>query len=314
MKTRCVIITPISGVEDSEKGDIFDRLISDCSKHTKSLPIVVLDSKTRWWGKDGKIRKLAGEKKIVLVECLCVDTCQMWLEGWNHVFSSQDVEDVDRIVLLPGDLVQIADTKEFFHNLEHFVKATSPDMLLGQFKVKKASGKALIDQYGVYPLLANWFPKVSKLIHGEGIERPRSEFLNMDARRLKKLLEKRSFAYEQTLNMIIRIVETPKEVDLDPPNGDPMDSWFHSHVQIMNLGEVSDDSSARAFSGCIDQIERTDRLLRFMWRELNLPPEPLPTEPDEKYREFLKEFSLLARTSSEVRHAAVVAIRALLGT
>ena len=312
MKTICVIIVPLSGVDGTEKGDIFERLIDECINLTDYPPIVVIDTKSVWFGNDVRVRKLSLNKRIILVERLCVDTCQMWLEGWNHVFSLDGSENIERIVLLPGDLVKISNPIDFFNGLDLFINATSPKMLIGQFQVEEAnSGKALIDQYGVYPLLANWFPNVSRLIHGERIERPRSEFLNMDAKLLKKLLEKRSFAYEQTLNMIIRIVETPADVGLVPPKPDELiEHWFHSHVRIMKLGKVSDDSSSTAFLGCLDQIERTDRLLRFVWRELN----KLPTVSDKEYRDFLSEFSSLSRTSSEVRHAAIVAIRALLGT
>lgn len=313
MTIRSVIIVPISGVDDDEKGKIFEQLIDICEEETGARPVVVLDVKTKWWGHDVRIKQLLSDDKIELIECLCVDTCQMWLEGWNHILSHDDATNTERVVLLPGDLVQIGDKKAFFNNLRGFITANTPKMLIGQFKIKEATGgKSLIDQYGVYPLLANWFPLVSKTIHGERIERPRSEFLNMDSKLLRKLLEKRCFAYEQTLNMIIRIVETPEKVGIvAPASGERMDVWVEKHIRRMDLGEVSDDSSSRVFLGCIDQIERTDRLLRFLWRELKEPP---VTASEEEYREFLKDYLLLSRTSSDVRSAAMIAIRALLGT
>lgn len=313
MNTYCVITVPISGVDEEERAKIFRELIDACCDLTEPTPVVVLDTKTAWRGHDKEVNKLNEMGRIKLIKRLSVDTCQMWLEGWNHVLSEVKEGSKDRIVLLPGDLVEIADRRIFYNHLANFIKAPHPGMLIGQFSVQEAtSGKALIDQYGVYPLLANWFPKVSKTIHDARIIRPRSEFLNMDATLLKKLLEQRNFAYEQTLNMIIRIVETPDKVGLGPPEKcEKMDNWVKKYIRQMDLGEISDDSSGRAFSGCIDQIERTDRLLRFVWRELN---KPQCGATDEEYQKFLSDYSVRSSMSSDIRNVAMVAIRALLGT
>jgi len=81
MSVRSVIITPIRGVNDDIKGQIFEHLIEVCHAETQALPVVVLDVKTKWWGLDERVQRLFAEKKIDIVECLCVDTCQMWLEG-----------------------------------------------------------------------------------------------------------------------------------------------------------------------------------------------------------------------------------------
>lgn len=65
MNARCVIIAPISGVEDTKKGEIFEHLINVCSEITETKPVVVLDTKTRWRGKDGTVRKLSTEMRQV---------------------------------------------------------------------------------------------------------------------------------------------------------------------------------------------------------------------------------------------------------
>jgi hypothetical protein len=312
MTTYCIVIYPLGGFDSPtcEPANLFKELIQACTTHTEAKPVVVVDAKTKWRSEGRGAELLSNlSDNINQVESLSVDTCQAWAAGWHYVLQRRPGPE-DRIVLLPGDLQRVIDRAKFIkETLPNFIQAPKPDMLIGDFEVdRRTSGKALIDQYGIYPLLANWFPDVSKAIHDMELSKPRSEFLNLNAQVLRCLLtDYRSFAYEQTLNMIIRIATNPDKFACLSPDSRPTD-WLRKFVRPFRLGTVADDSSARAFGGCIDQIERTDRLLRMVWRDIHSPTD------DNKYPDFLREYASKQSTSSAIRNAAMIAIRALLGT
>jgi hypothetical protein len=228
----------------------------------------------------------------------------MWLAGWGYIMDQP--QEYSRIVQLPGDIETIRDETDFFTRIENFITAIGRNFIIGDFDTgDKYSAKELIDTYGIYPLLANWFPKVFKEIRGFNLCRPRSEFLNIKVSTLKKFLNYRKFAYEQTLNMMIHAWDFEK------------DAWQAdiSRPGIHPLGIIKDASTFRQYSGCLNQIERTERLLKYLWREIN---EPLPTKDLQKdaqsYEEFSDKYDRLNRKSTDICEGARIAIRALLRT
>jgi hypothetical protein len=54
----------------------------------------------------------------------------------------------------------------FYDNLKAFIRdITSSDIAIGDFKTgDQYSAKSLVDTYGTYSLLANWFPEISRSI------------------------------------------------------------------------------------------------------------------------------------------------------
>jgi len=121
---------------------------------------------------------------------------------------------------------------------------------------------------------------------------------------LKSLLKTRKFAYEQTLNMLIRSWDHTNKC------------WKHK-ITKMDLGIVSDDNSFRKYEDCLDQIERTERMLKLLWREINIIPEDLletdPQEYEEKYQEYIDLYDRLDRRSTSIRENARIIIRNILG-
>jgi hypothetical protein len=218
----------------------------------------------------------------------------MWLAGWGHVF--ENYSRATRIVQLPGDLDAVAEPNAFFGNLRSFLAVgKDPDISVGDYDLPDPFGaKHLIDHYGTYPLLANWFPDLTRRILRESINRVRSEFLNLKVKTLKDLLKNRKFAYEQTLNMLIR--------SYDHDN----DKWIHD-VRRHPLGSLQDDASFRGYRECLDQIERTERMLKVLWRVLNKPAD------QKDYPRFVERYHVLDRISTSIREAAATTIRSLLG-
>jgi hypothetical protein len=212
-------------------------------------------------------------------------------------------------VLLPGDLRNLKNEDEVIDNIRNFVKADKPDYIVGNFKsIDPYSAKELIDVYGVFPLVANWFPEAWGCIRAVGIDKPRSEFLNMSTPYLKYMLKYRPFAYEQTLSMLIRAWYKCRS-DAKEGGIQTYKNWEKTVIS-MPIGEVSDSPGGRNYAGAIDQIERTERMLRTLWRELE---EWIPSADAKSFMDDVKEYGEKDERSTAIRNAGRIAIWALLG-
>jgi hypothetical protein len=299
MSTRSMILFPYSGYRAGDSREAtFDELVARCREYlsgTRPLVVVNRDTETRG-GAAAFLARYQSEAEVEILKVWSVDTCQMWLAGWGHILSED--ADATRIVQLPGDLDVIADNRDFFNRLRNFVKTPVDPIAVGDFKTgEKFSAKDLIDLYGTLPLLANWFPELSEAMLELPLSKPRSEFLNFDRATLERLLAHRKFAYEQTLNILIRAWSFDKH------------TWEHE-IGVHDLGEIHDDRSLRKYRDCIDQIERTERMLRLIWRELN---EPEQVQDKHEYAAFIDQYVLRDQRSTAIRDTAIVTIRNLIG-
>ncbi|MFO1432094.1 MAG: hypothetical protein U1F76_18450 [Candidatus Competibacteraceae bacterium] len=194
-------------------------------------------------------------------------------------------------------------------NLEKFVRANDHPFILGNFKsIDPYSAKELIDVYGVFPLVANWFPEAGGCIRAADIEKPRTEFLNLSVEHLQEMLKYRAFGYEQTLSMLIRTWYLCKSA----AHGrviEALDMWRKTVVS-MPIGAISDAPGGRNYAGAIDQIERTERMLRTLWRELE---EWKPLADANAFMDDVKKYGEKDERSTAIRNAGRIAIWALLG-
>ena len=304
MPVKTMILFPYGGYASGSTCErLFWRLVDTC-RDIDEKPIVVLNRDTETQGNAAAFLGDSREKKVKTHNVWSVDSCQMWLAGWGHIIDRYP--ESSRIVQVPGDIENIEDETDFFIDIHNFVKASGDNFIIGDFETGDRYGaKELIDTYGIYPLLANWFPNVFKEIRGFHLRRPRSEFLNVETTTLKEFLKYKKFAYEQTLNMIIRAWDFEK------------DTWQAKIKRpgIARLGIIKDDSKFRQYGGCLNQIERTERLLKYLWREIHEPRATGDDQQDEqKYKEFSDDYDDLDRKSTDIREGARIAIRALLGT
>jgi len=274
---RVLINFPFSGYKKGDpREELFWGIVETCSK-VEAKPIIVVinrDTLAKEGGKyaDAFINDLrVAQYELHVHETWSIDTCQSWLVGWGvalgmlpctnpkgdppQVLPEPD-PDEDRIVLLPGDIDTVAHPRVFFNTLRGFLNMGGFDIVVGDFETgEKLATKDLIDLYGTYPLLAVWFPEIASATRDETIWKPRSEFLNVRAGALKELLlNKRKFAYEQTLNILIQSWDFENR------------KWRYP-VGAYRLGVFADDPNFRDVSGAIDQIERTERILKMLWRE-----------------------------------------------
>jgi|SRR5271157_4477540 len=216
-----------------------------------------------------------------------VDTCQMWLAGFGRILDENPDEGTEHnlatVVQIPGDLKGLKEPEHFLprmRSLSTSVQSGDFDLAIGDFDLAMQDAKYLIDVYGTYPLLFNWFPEEAGELLGEKhLQRPRSEFLAVSIRFLKRMLQRRKFAYEQTLAFLIYALSDTER------------KW---EIGSTNLGELKDYEEKRRFREATDQIERTERVLKLLWRERGGD------------RFSVSEYEKLDRRSTAIREAAMV--------
>lgn len=233
-------------------------------------------------------RKLLDDLDVVRV--WSVDTCQMWLAGYGRILEKLDNHRHAAVLQIPGDLKHVQDFGDFTRSLgavKNAVAADDKDLSIGDFEVDRFGAKHLIDQYGVYPLLYNWFPEVAKkYLRDDKLRRPRSEFLCANLRFLDAMLRQRKFAYEQTLAFLVHA------------HHDEQEAW---RIGYLPLGKLEDYQGWRGFREANDQIERTERMLKLLWREKN---------GGDNFD--VKKFERLDRRSTAIREAAIVSLENVL--
>jgi hypothetical protein len=159
--------------------------------------------------------------------------------------------------------------------------AQGADLCIGQLQLHPNSSKQLIDTYGTYGLLFNWFPDEATEMRRRGIERPRSEFFAVHHRFLQHaLVENRWFAYEQTIAFLLQA--------------------SGREVATVTLGRVTDPSEARdSLTGALQQIERTERVLKVAWRDRKIKS---------RAAEWVREFRNLEGQSAQIIGAAMTVL------
>ncbi|HTU47347.1 MAG TPA: hypothetical protein VMF91_19950 [Bryobacteraceae bacterium] len=258
-------------------------------------------------------RAFAREKKHLDIDSTCdirnvysVDTCQMWLHGFGvFLDANRDPAGARQLGLLhvPGDLKRIESNERFLRGLNDMIARVEAkdgaDFVVGDFDINPKepgvpSAKALIDIYGTYPLMYNWFPSVAADIRRLGVQRPRSEFFAASTSFLETWLQRRKFAYEQTLAFLIYAF-----------SWDPRQTGRVWRVEKVDIGVVADIEDERGFRQATDQVERTERVIRLLWRE---DAERSGISQDVEARDFL----VLDHRSTSIRVNAIICFKNIL--
>jgi hypothetical protein len=224
-----------------------------------------------------------------LVQVYSVDTCDRWLGGFGWALENKGWESVKHILLLPGDFKIACDTKS---TIEELIRETSDDkyeMVVGTIKSELLSSKQLIDTYATYALMLVWFPQDAKTLVQHGILKPRSEFFGLSRRLLEYTMSKRWFPYAQTLVILLRYLWWRREnLKLRPIHNVPI--------------SVGPEAGARDLKGAITQLERIERVLRFLWRE----------KMSEENQLDMREYELIDSRSAAARKLAVNVFKTLI--
>jgi len=300
MSVHPVIIYPFNHPKDEKDlRYLYDTFISGIL-HETCKPITVINQQTNHRNLNNKSFISFIETYVKPVSYIeyawCVDTCQMWLTGLGKAIENDSGTDRSSDVywLIPGDFPYSSESgKELLDGMEKIKNETlsqNPphDLCIGEITVSPNSPKQLIDTYGTYGLLYNWFPDEAKKIR-EKTNKPRTEFFCIKHDYLMYLLvNKRWFAYEQTLIMLLEGIH---------------DGEFTRNIKCIKLNNVEDISQGReVLSSAMQQVERTERVLKLYWRERNERTNP----------KWPEEFKRLDQQSEQIRATALVVLENLL--
>src|SRR6185503_8686534 len=291
-KVHPVVIYPFRQPSDYSDLEQLYQLVArlDAEKDKYSRPITVMDRKTHY-AMEGNKHFLDFGKDIVarnsdILDAWCVDTCQMWYSGLGMAFEKGGPEDV--YWLIPGDFnYGSAVGKEVLsrlHDLPEICIELQQDLCIGEIATDHNNSKQLIDTYGTFALLYNWFPAEAQAIR-QYTERPRSEFFAVRHGFLSEVLRHRWFAYEQTVYMLLQAV------------------FGNKHISRFLVGNISDLPEGReSLASAMQQVERTERLLKTVWRQRHHP------KPG-----WVEQYRVLEAQSEQLRRSAFVILQNLLG-
>ena len=256
---------------------------------TFARPITVVDRKTynRMAANQGFLdfRKQTVAKCSDVLDAWCVDTCQMWYAGLGMAFDRGGPDDV--YWLIPGDFNYGDPVGQEvlgrLHDLPEICAELKQDVCIGEIATDHKNPKQLIDTYGTFALLYNWFPSEAREIR-EYTERPRSEFFAIRHDFLHEMLNQRWFAYEQTMVILLQAVFSQKKI---------------SRFFVGNISDLPEGRESLALA--MQQVERTERVLKSLWQERNQPQEG-----------WTARYHVLEQQSDHVRRTALVILENLL--
>lgn len=286
--TSTSLIHPVVVYPFTQPGDYTDleelyRLIArlDADKDQYARPITVIDRKTHFSMEGNKafadFRKNIVAKHSNILDAWSADTCQMWYSGLGMACENGGAGDV--YWLIPGDFnYGSAIGKEVLgrlHELPEIVLAMHQDFCVGEIAADHNNSKQLIDTYGTFALLYNWFPVEAQEIR-KVTERPRSEFFAIGHSFLRDALRRRWYAYEQTMVLLLSAV------------------FSHKSVSKFFVGDISDLPQGReSLASALQQVDRTERVLKTVWLEWN------QANPG-----WIERYGVLERQSNHVRRTS----------
>ena len=290
-KIHPIVIYPYKPGDDPSDVEELYRWVAqlDADKLTYARPLTVIDRKTQERLKGSQsfeeFRNHTVAQCSDIQDAWCVDTCQMWYTGLGAALDRGGPADV--YWLIPGDFnYGTAFGKEVLsrlHDLPETVLELGQDICVGEIATHPNHSKQLIDTYGTFALLYNWFPLQAREIR-ELTERPRSEFFAIGHGFLREVLAQRWFAYEQTMVILLEAV------------------FSHKQISRFFVGQISDLPQGReSMDAVIQQVERTERVLKTLWRERHR------AEPD-----WITQYRLLETQSEQIRRAALIVLQNLL--
>jgi len=290
-KIHPVVIYPFRQSEDYTDLEQLYQLIARLAGEKKKYahPITVIDRKTHY-ANEGNKQFLEFRKKTVarhskILDAWSVDTCQMWCSGLGMAFEKG--KDGDVYWLIPGDFNYGTSVGHEvlgrLHDLPEICLELQQDVCIGEITTDYNNPKLLIDTYGTFALLYNWFPIEAQAIR-QYTERPRSEFFAVRHSFLSQVLRQRWFAYEQTVVMLLQAVFNDKR------------------ISRFNVGGISDLPEGReSFASAMQQVERTERILKTLWRERNTSK-----------KGWAEQYQVLDNQSADIRRTALIILKNLL--
>ncbi len=290
-KIHPIVIYPYRQPTDyADLRELYQFIAGLADSDTYTRPLTVMDRKTFYASAANKRFTEFREKTVArhsdIVDAWSVDTCQNWYVGLGSAFEKGAADDV--YWLIPGDFNWGTSVgKEVLsrlHDLPEICQELKQDLCIGEIETDHNNSKQLIDTYGTFALLYNWFPAEAQEIR-RYTERPRSEFFAIRHSFLGEVLRQRWYAYEQTVVMLLHAV------------------FGNKNICRFFVGNISDLPEGReSFASAMQQVERTERVLKSIWRERN-----------QRRADWTEHYWLLEKRSEQARRTALAVLQNLLG-
>lgn len=287
-----VIIYPFKQSADYSDLQALYELVNrlDRDKKRYARPITVMDRKTHFSMTEDAafhdFRQNTVAKCSDILDAWCVDTCQMWYSGLGAAFEKGSPDDV--YWLIPGDFNYGSPVGQEvlgdIHDLPEIIMELDQDLCIGEIATDHSNPKHLIDTYGTFALLYNWFPAEAQEIR-QFTEQPRSEFFAVRHSFLREALAQRWYAYEQTVVLLLQAILGGKRIS----------RFFVGHISDLPEGRES-------LAAAMQQVERTERVLKSAWRDRN-----------HSRSGWIEQYRALENQSGQVRRAAITILQHLLG-
>lgn len=290
-KIHPVIIYPfLPPADNADTEALFDfvgQLASAPDRYAR--PITVMDCKTQVsrGNKPGfrNFREKTVARHSEIMDAWCVDTCQMWYAGLGRAF--QEGKPGDVYWLIPGDFNYGSkmgrEVLSRLHDLPEIIIELDQDLCIGEIATDHNHSKQLIDTYGTFALLYNWFPEEATEIR-QFTERPRSEFFAVQHNFLGEMLTRRWYPYEQTVVMLLEAV------------------FQQRRISRFLVGNITDLPAGReTLAAAWQQVERTERVLKSAWRERH-----------QLEKNWIDRYHRLEEKSEQVRRAGMTILQNLL--
>ncbi len=286
-----VVIYPFKQPADYADLEALYGWVSNLAKEKDryARPITVMDRKTYFANQHHRgfldFREKVVDRHTEILDAWCVDTCQMWYAGLGAAFERGAAGDV--YWLIPGDFNYGTpvgqEVLQGLHDLPEIILELDQDLCIGEIASEHGNSKQLIDTYGTFALLYNWFPVETQEIR-QFTERPRSEFFAVCHRFLREVLSQRWYPYEQTVVMLLHAVFTRKRIS----------RFFVGHISDLPHGTES-------LTAAVQQVERAERVLKAMWRERN-----------QSRKGWMEQYRALEAKSEQVRRTALTVLETVL--
>lgn len=183
-----------------------------------------------------------------LLPAASFDSCDRWRAGLLRWLAAAAAPDA-RAVLWSADFDFTPPAREAADAL----LATPGDADLRVGTIDASGAKEAVDRLATGPLLAHWFPEEAARMADAGLARPRSELLRLGRTFAASALAARWYPTEQTLHLILQCL------------------WSEGRfrAEALALPALRDDDANRAGTGIVEQVERMELWLRYLWRGRN---------------------------------------------
>lgn len=154
------------------------------------------------------------------------------------------------------------------------------DLVVGTIQAEGT--KEAIDECATKPLIKMWFPEYWQYFQNGGFAKPRSELLRFTLPFLKSALSRRWYPTEQTINLLLQCFES------------------NYTAYALPFKKLSDAPEARDNPNVVEQVERMELWLKYMWRE--------------RFKDrIVDEYVLMSKKSALVLERAYHSLLALMG-